>query len=195
MSASFSQYKNKSMPARRKGMRYQLGVSLVLASFLAACSGANIEADYPDKGNNATEESGSLFDNFSFGLLNKDAAENTAASTPNTPSRGLGVNAILWRATLDTLSFLPIASTDPIGGVVITDWYNDPATPNERLKINVVIQGLELRADALSVSLFREARINDRWASIAGSRTTERQLENIILIRARDYKMASQPAE
>jgi hypothetical protein len=52
-----------------------------------------------------------------------------------------------------------------------------------------------LRADALSVSLFREARINDRWASIAGSRTTERQLENIILIRARDYKMASQPAE
>ena len=194
MSASFSQHKNKSTPSRRKGMRYQLGVSLVLASFLAACGGADIEADYPDKGNSATEESGSLFENFTFGLGNNDSAPSDATSA-GTPNVGLAVNALLWRATLDTLSFMPIASTDPAGGVIITVWYNDPATPNERLKINVVIQGRELRADALTVSLFREARVNDRWASLAGARRTERQLENIILMRAREFKMATRPSE
>jgi len=188
MSAFHSQRDNQTTASPRRGMPHQLAASLILACFLAACGSSDIEANYPEKGNGATADSGSLFENFSLGMNVNGKADREGLNAGG----GLGVNALLWRATLDTLSFMPIGSTDPVGGVIITDWYNDPATPNERMKINVVIQGLELRADALSVSLFRETRVNDRWASIAGSRKTERQLENIILIRARELKMASQ---
>ena len=90
---------------------------------------------------------------------------------------------------------MPLASTDPVGGVITTDWYNSPNVPNERVKINVVILGLGLRADALSVSLFREKQINGRWSSVEGSLAAGRQLENIILTRARDFKVAAIAAE
>ena len=85
---------------------------------------------------------------------------------------------------------MPIASADPLGGVIITDWYNDPGTNDERLKINVVISGLELRADALRVSIFRERQVSGRWTSIAVSSRSATQMENIILTRARDFKVA-----
>ena len=199
MSFLFPKTGPESGPPQRRTAPFHISLSIALVSVLAACGSHDIEGSYPDKGNGATEESGSLFDNFSFGFGGNDAASETAApdspSSPSTPT-GLAVNADLWRAALDTLSFMPIATADPIGGVIATDWYNDPNTPGERVKINVVILGLELRADALSVSLFREKRINDRWASVAGNRQTGRQLENIMLGRARDFKMARiQPAE
>jgi hypothetical protein len=68
---------------------------------------------------------------------------------------GIGVNSFLWRASLDTLNFMPLASADPFGGVIITDWYSDPTTPAERFKATVYILDTRLRADALNVSIFR----------------------------------------
>ena len=90
---------------------------------------------------------------------------------------------------------MPLASTDPVGGVITTDWYNSPSSPGERVKINIVIFGRELRGDAISVSLFREKQINGRWSSVAGSALASRQLENIVLTKARDFKVASVKAE
>ena len=71
-------------------------------------------------------------------------------------SGGIGVNSYLWRATLDTISFLPVTSADPFGGVIITDWYAPPETPNERFKLNVYVLGRALRADGIQVSVFRQ---------------------------------------
>ena len=88
---------------------------------------------------------------------------------------------------------LPLASADPIGGTIITDWYNDPGQNNERIKMTIVISGLELRADALRVSMFREKRVNGRWTSVAASARATRQMENIILTKARDYYIARGP--
>jgi hypothetical protein len=69
---------------------------------------------------------------------------------------GIGVNAFLWRATLDTLSFMPLASADPWGGVINYGWYIDPQTPNERFKATVFILDRRLRADALNVSITKQ---------------------------------------
>ncbi|MDC0148654.1 DUF3576 domain-containing protein [Alphaproteobacteria bacterium] len=182
--------------AQRKAL-----ISLFLAGFLTACGGANVESDYPDTYEGATQETGSLFDSFTLGWANNSKADETAEADAgakvegSTLPRGLGVNSYLWRAALDTISFMPLAATDPVGGVIATDWYNSPNVPNERVKINVVILGLELRADALSVSLFREKQINGRWSSVEGSLAAGRQLENIILTRARDFKVAAIAAE
>ena len=68
------------------------------------------------------------------------------------------MNAFLWRASLDTIAFMPLASADPFGGVIITDWYAPPETPDERFKVNIYILGRILRADGLKVSVFRQTR-------------------------------------
>lgn len=105
---------------------------------------------------------------------------------------GLGVNAYLWRATLDTIGFMPIASADPFGGVILTDWYSPPETPAERMKVNAFILDRTLRADGIRVTVFRQTRANDgSWQDAAVSRETARQLEDTILSRAREYRVAA----
>ncbi|MBY0562726.1 MAG: DUF3576 domain-containing protein [Hyphomonadaceae bacterium] len=102
---------------------------------------------------------------------------------------GIGVNSYLWRASLDTLNFMPLASADPFGGVIITDWYSDPTTPNERFKATVYILDTRLRADALNVSIFRQQQVNGAWADASVDPETEIQIENSILTRARQLRL------
>jgi len=104
---------------------------------------------------------------------------------------GIGVNAYLWRASLDTLNFMPLASADPFGGVIITDWYSSPTTPNERFKATVYILDTRLRADALNVSIFRQQQVNGAWADAAVDPETEVQIENAILTRARQLRLST----
>lgn len=104
---------------------------------------------------------------------------------------GIGVNSYLWRASLDTLNFMPLASADPFGGVIITDWYTDAAAPNERFKATVYILDTRLRADALNVSIFRQTSINGQWTDATVDPDTEIQIENAILTRARQLRLNS----
>ena len=101
------------------------------------------------------------------------------------------VNSYLWRASLDTISFLPLSTADPFGGVIITDWYSDPTTPTERFKATVYILDTRLRADALNVSIFRQEQVNGAWRDAATSPDTEIQIENAILTRARQLRLSS----
>jgi hypothetical protein len=103
----------------------------------------------------------------------------------------LGVNSFLWRATLDTLAFLPIASADPWGGVVLTDWYEDPQTPGERFKVNALILDRQLRADSLKISVFRQKKDKSgNWMDAPTDATTARKLEDTVLTRARELRVA-----
>lgn len=119
-------------------------------------------------------------------------------SGDNNPDRQLvqevsgGVNPYLWRASLDTLEDLPLASQpDPIGGVIIYDWKTFPQTPNERLKATVYILDTRLRADGVKVSVFRQEKAEDgTWVDAAVDPATPIQLENRILERARRLKVA-----
>jgi hypothetical protein len=104
---------------------------------------------------------------------------------------GIGVNSYLWRASLDTLNFMPLASADPFGGVIITDWYSDPTTPNERFKATVYILDTRLRADALNVSIFRQQQVNGAWTDANVDPDTEIQIENAILTRARQLRLSN----
>jgi hypothetical protein len=104
---------------------------------------------------------------------------------------GIGVNSYLWRASLDTLNFMPLQSADPFGGVIITDWYSAPTTPNERFKASVYILDTRLRADALNVSIFRQTNNNGTWADASVDPDTEIQIENAILQRARELRLSN----
>lgn len=104
----------------------------------------------------------------------------------------LGVNSYLWRAALDTLSFMPLASADPFGGVVITEWYTAPQVPNERMKVTVYILDRNLRADGLKVAVFRQTKSADGWADAQVATDTATRLEDAILTRARELRLASE---
>ena len=104
----------------------------------------------------------------------------------------VAVNAFLWRASLDTLAFMPLASADPFGGVIISDWFAPPETPNERFKINVYILGRALRADGLKVSVFRQTQDGaGRWADAVVGADVATEFENAVLTRARELRLQS----
>ena len=100
----------------------------------------------------------------------------------------IGVNSYLWRAALETLSFAPIAQTDSNGGVIVTDWYANPSSPNERVKVTATILDADLRADALRVAASRQVMQNGQWIDAPVAAATVQRLEEIILTRARDLR-------
>jgi len=100
----------------------------------------------------------------------------------------IGVNAYLWRATLDTLGFMPLLQTDSNGGVILTDWYTNPNAPGERMKLTVSILDKDLRADSLTVAASRQLLQNGQWTDVPVQAATTQKIEEIILTRARDLR-------
>ncbi len=100
----------------------------------------------------------------------------------------IGVNSYLWRASLDTLSFMPMVQTDSNGGVIVTDWYSNPDSPNERMKLTVSILDQDLRADALRVAASRQVNQGGQWINAPVEAATVQKLEEIILTKARDLR-------
>ncbi|MCE9648055.1 MAG: DUF3576 domain-containing protein [Parvibaculum sp.] len=108
---------------------------------------------------------------------------------------GIGVNSFLWRASLDTISFMPLASADPFGGVIITDWYQDPKAPGERFKVTVYIMDKRLRADGVKVAVFRQkSDPKTGWVDAPTDLSTGPKIENAILVRARQLRINSDEA-
>jgi len=152
---------------------------------LAGCAG--IATERPD-GEGADDKikkgDGKLFGDIN--LLGPDRNEDEGGAS------GIGVNALLWRASLDTLSFLPLASADPFGGVIITDWYSPPESPNERFKVTTYILGRQLRSDGVRVSVFRQELSSGRgWVDSKVEDQIGPRLEGAILNRARELRIAS----
>jgi Domain of unknown function (DUF3576) len=147
----------------------------------------------PTEGERQRERIGTVSGNREGFILFGGERPNRTDGNDNT---GIGVNAFLWKAALDTVRFMPLASADPFGGVIITDWYSPPESPRERLKLTVLIQDRQLRSDAVSVSVFRQVQTAAAggWQDAAAAPETARRLEDTILTRARQLRVASAPA-
>ena len=167
------------------------------ALIVGGCEGAIAPHDDPhtpepgqsNRGYNTPE--GSIFGNEDGGvdLLGLFGTGNKGGSRGG--GGGIGVNSYLWRATLDTVSFMPLTSADPFGGVIITDWYTPPETPAERFKMNVYILGRQLRADGVRVAVFRQSRTGNGWVDAVVTKKTSFKMENEILKRARQLRFAA----
>ena len=154
-----------------------LAACVAAAGALAACS---TTGDGGDVRPQAQAEDDGFLPNFFGG--DDDAAQS---------DEGIGVNSFLWRAAHETISFMPLESSDPFGGVIITDWYADPAVANERFKATIYILDSRLRADALTVSVFRQQLTQQGWVDAAVDPDTEIQIENAILRRAREIRLST----
>ena len=122
-------------------------------------------------------------------LVVTGCGSSSRAKSVETDTAMVGVNAFLWRASLDTIDFMPLASADPQAGLIITDWYSNPEVPGERFKLTVYILDTRLRADGVNVSVFKQTREGSEWVDAATDPDTEVQLENAILKRARELKV------
>ncbi len=125
-------------------------------------------------------------------IFGKGGLNLFGSKTPEGGGGGLGVNSYLWRASLDTISFMPVNSADPFGGVILTDWHTPNEAPGERFKLNVYILDRTLRADGVRVAVFRQ--VQDRggnWKDAAVPGETGTKIEDAILIRARQLRNQS----
>ena len=156
------------------------GLAIGLLS-LSACGGIKTSTpqvnNYEEGGLGAAPAgSGTLF------TLGKGTGGNAGANT------NIQVNAFLWRSTLDTLSFMPLVSADPFGGVIITDWYSPPSAPGTRFKANAYILGKTLTADAIQVSVFEQDQEGGQWVDTPADPSIATGLEDRILARAADLQ-------
>jgi len=160
---------------------------LLLSGVLTACSGANVEPG--DNYEYTAKQQRFLNDGKAFGdtiyLYGGPEKQDPAGAG------GIGVNSFLWRASLDTMSSMPLVSADPFGGVIITDWYAPPESPGERFKITLYILGRDLRADGVRASVFRQ-RLDEggNWIDATIETRTQVELEDAILTRARQLRVA-----
>lgn len=169
-----------------------LGVLLVLSG---CGEGIKREASYPTrpKGTDKIVYSDQKADTiWGEGRTLSDRLFGTGDEEGTGGGAGIGVNSFLWRASLDTVAFMPLASADPFGGVILTDWYENPDVPGERFKLNVFILDRQLRSDGVRVAVFKQNRTgkNDNWRDAAVTPEMALGLENAILSRARELRVA-----
>jgi hypothetical protein len=122
----------------------------------------------------------------------KTGPETYVAKKGSAPTAGIGVNSYLWQASLETIAFMPLASADPYGGVINTEWYTNPEKPDERFKVTVYILDTRLRADGLTVTVFKQIKGADgNWVDSTTSDQTQVDFENAILVKARQLRLAN----
>lgn len=176
-------------------MRIAFIVALGAAFALQACGDLSSDGTvYPESkrvrgGTDAydTRADESLFGGGGVGIFGGGGEEQSGGGGGG----GVAVNSFLWRASLDTVSFMPLNSADPFGGVIITDWYSPPEAPSERFKLNVFILDRQLRADGLRVAVFKEVAAGTGWRAAPLDEGTAINIENRILERARELRVAS----
>lgn len=146
------------------------------------------EAKYPHtRGGQVvyTGEEESIFGEDGMDLFGKKKDEDTKGAN------GIGVNSYLWQASLDTVSFMPVASADPFGGVILTDWYSPNGVETERFKVNIFLTGRRLETSALRVSIFKQEKVGDVWKDLEVTKKTVTDMEDTILSKARELRIKS----
>ena len=157
---------------------------LILIAGLTACSSLEPRTDVPaiDK-----EDPGS----FITGRSESGVSLSDITGLSNRESSGIPVNALLWRASLDITSILPIDDIDVFSGTLITDWYSLPSQPSEQIKLAVFVLDKELRSDAIRVVVYVQSRQEDIWQDAGIDPELAIRLENLILTRARELRASS----
>lgn len=174
--------------------RLLLLTALLSPLFLAACDHElSKENDIITPGDTAYPQADIDRNRQRLGKLGGDAGLTLGGAGDENGTGGnnpLGVNSFLWRATLDTLAFLPLSSPDPFGGVITTDWYEDPEARGERYKVNALILDRNLRASSLKITVFRQVRNKaNQWEDAAVDASMGRKLEDTVLTRARQMRV------
>ena len=130
------------------------------------------------------------------GLLGKKptSLNNLFKGQDNNQFMGIGmpVNPYLWKASLETFEFMSFASVDPMSGIIITDWYTNAESADERCKLNIFIKGLEFNTTNLKVNSFcQKLSSSGAWVNKEVSEINDTKLENAVLNKAKKIRIKS----
>lgn len=179
--------------ARKTAPRFLLALAMTGLIGLTGC-GSKGERQYPTTSTDGAGRTNPAPDPNAKRdtIFGEDGLSIFGGGSDNKNQGGIGVNSFLWRASLDTISFMPLVSADPFGGVIITDWYQDPKAPGERFKLTVYILDKSLRADGVKVAAFRQVKgEGNSWTDAAVEPDTGTKIENAILVRARQLRIST----
>jgi hypothetical protein len=170
-----------------------LCLTLTSSFLLSACGTQDVDYNYPRRSAGGVptyeKEKAGIFGEGGLTIFN---SEGDSPDKRGGGSSGIGVNSFLWRASLDTVAFMPLVSADPFGGVILTDWYGPPDSVNERYKITLFILGTALRSDGIRVQVFKQERSAGKgWQDVRPDETLDRELEDAVLTRARQLRITS----
>jgi len=158
-------------------------IIIILVSIISSCSSNQI-ATNPLTGEKTKP-----------GLFSKDANEGISLdqilNSQIKDNGGTNINGYLWRASLNVLSTAPLISTDALGGVIITDWYVDKKSKNQRLKITAFIKTAELKSDGIGVKVHIQSFKDGYWSETYTNKDLETKIENNILNEARNLRINS----
>jgi hypothetical protein len=160
----------------------KLCCAIVTLLLIISCNSSAFDASYPKSEQDKRDER--------YGKLTGDGIVLFGGKKKN-EDLGITVNSYLWRASLDSLSFMPLSTIDPFGGVILTDWYEDLQAKGERYKVTVIISSAYLRADAIKVTAFKQKFVSGKWQDIAVNSSFADAIEEKILTKARSLKLAS----
>lgn len=180
------------MLARPSLSALTVSVLFILLLSLIGCSGVpkGVEAKYPTGENRETSENPYQKPQSVFGGGLNLFGNGKKTEDGSGGGSGIGVNSYLWRASLDTISFMPVATADPFGGTILTDWYSPPQNGSDRFKVNIFILDRQLRSDGVQVKVFKQSFKGGAWHQVAVPPDMARQLEDTILTRARQMRVA-----
>ncbi|MGC6516935.1 MAG: DUF3576 domain-containing protein [Candidatus Puniceispirillaceae bacterium] len=164
----------------------RIAIVLLLASSLAACSGVTISEN--TRKNDTSEDTGS----FLTGKDTQGVVISDIGSPKSNTGSSLPVNALLWRASLDIASFVPLADVDTFGGSILTEWYSLPSRPDERIKLAIFVLDRELRSDAIRVLVYIQRNDGVSWIDAGQDSEMGLRLEELILTRAREIRASAQ---
>ena len=157
---------------------------------MVGCAGVEKEAKYPTGMDRDGVDQGDIYSK-KESIFGEDGLRIFGDSKSDATSTDvITVNSYLWRASLDTVSFMPLTNVDPFGGVILTDWYSDPEKQSERYKLNVFVIGSQLRSDAIRVSAFQQKKKRGKWVDITVDSSIATKIEDAILTRARQIRIA-----
>lgn len=98
-------------------------------------------------------------------------------------------NSYLWRAALESISFMPLIAVDSRGGAILTDWYSAHQSPNEKFKFNIIILSSELQISSIRVHAFKQVKgMAGQWHPVEVSKDLSRNIEDNILKKAISLK-------
>lgn len=151
-------------------------IALLLLVTIVSCKGG--EAKFPKRTEDARREGrGKVFDEGGITLFGGDSEEEKLTK----------VVPVLWKASLDTVSFMPLASVDAVGGVIVTDWYETQKAQGERYKLNILV-GNKLQVGGVKVSAFKQALENNTWRDTTVNKAFAESIEDKIYDNARRLK-------
>ncbi len=162
-------------------------LTTLLCIILCACSQTNVSHDDEFITKNRKHYHG-----FGKILGDKSLTLNQKISKLSPTTQSMATNNVLWKAALDVISFMPLKHTDPISGIILTEWYINPDNKNEKLKIDIKINSNNVRVDGLKVSVFTQKYVNGKWSFASQASNLSEIIEDKIINKAKELNLEAQ---